>query len=69
MSLAHRIIPCLDTDGERVVAFFGKGGLHCYSVEGKHLWSRDLGAFPGPWGTGASPIIAFGTFGIFRCRS
>jgi outer membrane protein assembly factor BamB len=45
------------TDGERVVAFFGKGGLHCYTVEGKHLWSRDLGSFPGPWGTAASPII------------
>ena len=45
------------TDGERVVAFFGKGGLHCYSVEGKRLWSRDLGSFPGPWGVAASPII------------
>jgi outer membrane protein assembly factor BamB len=45
------------TDGERVVAFFGKGGLHCYTVEGKPLWSRDLGTFPGPWGTGASPVL------------
>jgi outer membrane protein assembly factor BamB len=46
------------TDGERVVAFFGKGGLHCYSVEGKPLWSRtDLGPFDGPWGTAACPII------------
>lgn len=45
------------TDGEHIVAFFGKGGLHCYTVEGKHLWSRDLGSFPGPWGTAASPII------------
>jgi outer membrane protein assembly factor BamB len=45
------------TDGERVIAFFGKGGLHCYSLEGKPLWSRDLGAFPGPWGTSACPVI------------
>jgi outer membrane protein assembly factor BamB len=45
------------TDGERVVAFFGKGGLHCYSVEGEPLWSRDLGSFPGEWGTAASPVI------------
>jgi outer membrane protein assembly factor BamB len=45
------------TDGERVVAFFGKGGLHCYTVEGKPLWSRDLGPFEGPWGTAASPVI------------
>lgn len=45
------------TDGEVVVAFFGKGGLHAYSVEGQHLWSLDLGPFPGPWGTAASPVI------------
>jgi outer membrane protein assembly factor BamB len=45
------------TDGERVVAFFGHGGLHCYDVEGNKLWSRELGDFAGPWGTAASPII------------
>lgn len=45
------------TDGERIVAFFGKGGIHCYDLDGKPLWSRDLGTFPGPWGTSASPII------------
>lgn len=45
------------TDGEVVVAFFGRGGIHAYSVEGKHLWSRDLGKFEGPWGTAACPIL------------
>lgn len=45
------------TDGERVYAFFGKGGLHCYSVEGKPIWKRDVGDFPGKWGTGASPLL------------
>ncbi len=45
------------TDGEVVVAFFGKGGLHGYSVDGKPLWSRDLGPFEGPWSTAACPII------------
>jgi outer membrane protein assembly factor BamB len=45
------------TDGERVIAFFGKGGIHCYGVDGKVLWSRDLGAFLGPWGTSACPIL------------
>jgi len=45
------------TDGEIVVAFFGKGGLHGYTVDGKHLWSRDLGKFPGPFGTAASPVL------------
>jgi outer membrane protein assembly factor BamB len=45
------------TDGEIVVAFFGRGGIHAYLVDGKHLWSRDLGQFTGPWGTAACPIM------------
>jgi outer membrane protein assembly factor BamB len=46
------------TDGQRVYAFFGRGGgLHCYTVEGTHLWSRDLGQLTGPWGTAASPLL------------
>jgi outer membrane protein assembly factor BamB len=45
------------TNGQVVVAFFGKGGLHGYTLDGKHLWSRDLGDFAGPWGTAASPIF------------
>ena len=45
------------TDGERVVAFFGRGGLHCFDMDGKRLWTRDLGPFDGPWGTAASPVI------------
>jgi hypothetical protein len=45
------------TDGERVIAFFGRGGIHCFDLEGNPKWSRDLGPFPGPWGVGASPII------------
>jgi hypothetical protein len=44
-------------DGERVVAFFGMGGIHAYTRDGEHLWSRDLGPFTGAWGTAASPII------------
>ncbi len=54
------------TDGERVIAFFGKGGLHCYSVDGKQLWSRDLGPFAGVWGTSACPIIV-GNLVIQNC--
>lgn len=49
--------PTCVTDGQRVVAFFGRGGIHCYDMDGKRLWSHDLGEFPGPWGTGASPIM------------
>ena len=56
------------TDGEQVVAFFGTGGLHCYSLEGTHRWSRDLGKFPGAWGTSACPIIA-GDLIVQNCDS
>lgn len=49
--------PSCATDGQQVVAFFGDGGLHCYSIDGKPMWSRDLGSFPGDWGVGASPVI------------
>jgi outer membrane protein assembly factor BamB len=45
------------TDGEIVVAFFGKAGLHAYSLAGQPLWSRDLGPFEGPWGVAACPVI------------
>lgn len=45
------------TDGKVVVAFFGRGGLHAYSIEGKPLWSRDLGRFESPWGVAACPLI------------
>jgi outer membrane protein assembly factor BamB len=54
------------TDGEVVIAFFGKGGLHGYTVDGKHLWSKDLGTFAGPWGTSACPVL-FGDMVIQNC--
>lgn len=49
--------PTCATDGEVVVAFFGRAGLHAYSLDGKHLWSNDLGQFDNPWGVGASPVL------------
>lgn len=49
--------PTCATDGDVVVAFFGRGGLHCYDMDGKKAWSVDLGSFDGTWGTGASPVI------------
>ncbi|HEV3341740.1 MAG TPA: PQQ-binding-like beta-propeller repeat protein [Pirellulales bacterium] len=49
--------PTCVTDGEVVVAFFGRGGLHAYSLDGKPLWSKELGEFNNPWGVGASPVI------------
>ena len=45
------------TDGEVVIAFFGRGGIHAYSVDGKPLWSKDLGRFESPWGVSACPIL------------
>lgn len=46
------------TDGERVYAFFGRGGgLFCYSRDGEKLWELPLGDFPGPWGTAACPVL------------
>lgn len=49
--------PTCATDGERVLAFFGPAGLHCYDMDGKKLWEKELGSFPGDWGVAASPII------------
>jgi outer membrane protein assembly factor BamB len=48
------------TDGERVLAWFGSAGLHCWDVEGRLLWSRDLGVQRHIWGYGSSPVIADG---------
>lgn len=48
------------TDGERVIAWFGSAGLHCWDVEGRLQWSRDLGVQQHIWGYGSSPVIAEG---------
>ncbi|MCX7402362.1 MAG: PQQ-binding-like beta-propeller repeat protein [Planctomycetia bacterium] len=50
--------PC--SDGERVYAHFGSRGLHCYAVDGKHLWSRDFGDMTvrHGFGEGSSPTLA-----------
>ncbi len=50
------------TDGERVYAFFGKGGgLFCYSRDGKKVWDLPLGDFAGPWGTASCPMLSGST--------
>jgi outer membrane protein assembly factor BamB len=58
--------PTCAVDGEHVVAFFGDGGLHCYSIDGERQWQLDLGEFPGAWGCGASPSI-LGDWVIQNC--
>ncbi len=47
------------TDGERLIAYFGMTGVYCYDLDGKLLWSKDLGSYPiqMDWGSGSSPII------------
>ena len=53
------------TDGKYLIVFFGSQGLYCYDLNGKLVWTRDLGyldagAFDVPeiqWGFASSPII------------
>lgn len=58
-------------DAERVVAFFGSEGLHCYDHEGRALWKLDLGVLDcgAPrhegseglqWGFASSPVLEGG---------
>ncbi len=55
------------TDGERVYAFFGRGGgIFCLTVDGELVWSKELGEFEGPWGVAASPLI-WGDLVIQNC--
>lgn len=49
--------PSCVTDGEVVIAFFGRAGLHAFTADGKPLWSKDLGRFENPWGTAACPVL------------
>lgn len=50
--------PC--TDGELVYAHFGSQGLHCFTVDGEHIWSRDFGdmRIRNGFGEGSSPTLA-----------
>lgn len=45
------------SDGERVITWHDTAGLYCYDLDGKELWSRDLGEFEHQWGFGSSPVI------------
>ena len=47
------------TDGERVYAYFGSRGLHCYDLNGKHLWSKTFGQMQtrNSFGEGSSPAL------------
>lgn len=47
------------SDGERVFAYFGRGGAAAFDLEGKQLWHVKLGngANAKNWGSAASPIL------------
>ncbi len=49
--------PTVATDGKHVVAAFATGALACLSVEGKLLWTYDLGPLDHMWGLASSPVI------------
>ncbi len=46
------------TDGQHVYASFGFAGVHCYTVGGEHVWSRELGQFLSPNQRGTSASLA-----------
>ncbi|RPI76852.1 MAG: serine/threonine protein kinase [Planctomycetaceae bacterium] len=47
------------SDGKRVFAFYGKSGVYAYDLQGRKLWSQDVGKGSAPvnWGSANSPII------------
>lgn len=47
------------TDGKHVYVFFGKMGVHAVSMEGKKVWSAEVGKESSnrQWGSGASPVL------------
>ncbi len=45
------------TDGERVIVWFGSGGLAAYDFAGKEIWRTDLGRHDHRFGYGGSPVI------------
>lgn len=45
------------TDGERVYAFFDSPGLVAFDMDGKLLWTRDLGPFKSSYNVASSPVL------------
>jgi outer membrane protein assembly factor BamB len=47
------------TDGQRLLAYFGSRGLHCYDLEGNLKWEKDFGKMKTKmgFGEGASPAL------------
>jgi len=45
------------SDGQVVVAFFGRTGVFAFDLDGQELWHTDVGGKTHGFGTGASPIL------------
>ncbi len=47
------------SDGTNVYAFFGKGGVHAFDMDGNELWQAEVGkeSDPARWGSSSSPIV------------
>src|SRR5207302_778889 len=45
------------TDGERVYAYFGFGGVFCVDTAGKQVWHKSLGATNTLHGMACSPLL------------
>lgn len=56
------------TDGRQLYVSFGSRGVYCYDVQGKKIWSRDLGRMKifNTFGEGCSPV-AHGEVVIVNC--
>jgi len=45
------------TDGKHLYVFFGKSGVFCLDLEGKTIWTADVGDRSRGWGSSNSPVL------------
>ncbi len=47
------------SDGQHVIAFFGKGGVHAFDFNGNQRWQAEVGkeSDPAKWGSSSSPVV------------
>jgi len=48
------------SDGTNVYVFFGKAGVHAFDLDGKKLWTSDVGGSSSEWLTGSGSSLALG---------
>ncbi len=45
------------SDGKHVYVFFGRTGVLCFDLEGKQIWSANVGTRTTGWGSASSPVL------------